>query len=249
MKEKILMTHIYWGDPSGEFSLKLAKTLDTSGADILEIGVPYTDPICDGDVFQRACSRALANGATPFKVIDGIKQLRNIGVTKPIYLTSYYGPIFKIGADSFVKRAVEARVNGLIVPDILLEEQGELRKACDRKHLSLIQFATIYSTRERLKKICQASRDFIYCISLPGVTGDRVNDKDKLKKLIQQIQSITSKKIYVGFGIDSSQKAKEILGFGSEGVIVGSAIIRSYDKEGIKGVDAFIKDLKAATIV
>src|SRR3972149_12259138 len=159
MQNKLLMTHIYYGDPNKEFSRELAKTLSDHGADILEVGIAYTDPVCDGEVFQRACKRALASGVTPLDVLDGIKKIRQIGVTKPIYITSYYGPIFKIGVKSFVERAKNVGVAGLIIPDILLEEQGELRKYCDRFGLSLIQFATVYSSEARLKQIIAASTD------------------------------------------------------------------------------------------
>ncbi|OGG19848.1 tryptophan synthase subunit alpha, partial [Candidatus Gottesmanbacteria bacterium RIFCSPHIGHO2_02_FULL_40_13] len=172
---KILMTHLYFGDPSEEFSLKLAETLLIGGVDILEVGIPYTDPVCDGEVFQRACKRALSNGMTPLQVLKGINRIREKGCKNPIYLTSYFAPIYKIGLKKFVTAAKSTGVTGLIIPDLLLEEQQNLRRLTDKYSLSLIQFATVYSTKKRLKEIIQASTNFIYCVSLPGVTGDRTS--------------------------------------------------------------------------
>lgn len=247
------MTHIYYGDLSEEFSIKLAKTVVAAGADILEIGVPYSDPVCDGEVFQMACKRALQNGITPFQVLEGIKKIREKGYSQKIYLTSYYAPIFKIGIGKFVGLAKEASVDGLIIPDILLEEQEELQKYCRKFGLSLIQFATVYSDKERLKQICSASSDFIYCISLPGVTGDR-GDYSQLRKLIKSIKSMTDKSIYVGFGIKSRENIKKIMQIEADGVIVGSVIARIYEqniKEPFKvlpKISLFIKSLKESTI-
>ncbi|MBI5452681.1 tryptophan synthase subunit alpha [Candidatus Gottesmanbacteria bacterium] len=248
------MTHIYYGDPSEEFSVKLAQTLVAAGADILEIGVPYSDPVCDGEVFQMACKRALQNGITPFNVLEGIKKIRKKGHSQKIYLTSYYAPIFKIGIGKFIGLAKQVGVDGLIVPDILLEEQTELRGFCDIYGLSLIQFVTVYSDRERLRQICRASSDFIYCISLPGVTGENKLALSEVEGLIKLIKSMTSKSIYVGFGIKSAEDIKEIIQIGADGIIVGSAIARIYEKNifqpesTLAEISAFVGKLKKGTI-
>lgn len=244
------MTHLYYGDPNEKFSLQLAETLIHNGADILEIGIPYTDPVCDGEIFRRACQRALMHGTTPRNVFEGIKRLHLLA---PIYLTSYYAPIFKMGIERFVKKAKDVGIKGLIVPDILLEEQDELRTVCKKYGLSVIQFATVYSTKERLKQIIAASTDFIYCISLPGVTGDEGNFY-KLIKLIKLIKSLTDKPVYVGFGIKSEEDVKNILEMGADGVIVGSAITRMYEKyiddpkKSLGEIGSFVKKLKESTI-
>lgn len=249
----ILMTHLYFGDPNREFSLRLAKTLVNAGADMLEIGIPYTDPVCDGQVFQRACKRSLEQGINPFGVLDGIKRLRKGGIEKPIYVTSYYGPIFKIGIERFAKLGKEVGVKGLIVPDILLEEQQELRRACDKYGLSLIQFATVYSSKERLEQIIRASTDFIYCVSLPGVTGDKP-ERSKLLKLLKLLKQTTNRKILVGFGIKSKEDVRKILSYGAEGVIIGSAITSIYEayikkpETSLYQISSFVKDLKESTI-
>lgn len=256
------MTHLYYGDPNEEFSLKLATTLLDSGADILEVGIPYTDPVCDGEIFQRACTRALENRITPIKIFEGIRKIRDKGYKQKIYLTSYYGPIFKIKVAKFVNDAKNAGVNGLIVPDILLEEQGELRRACDKFGLSLIQFATVYSSIERLKKICQKTGEFIYVISLPGVTGETIFPLNysysytevDAGRLIKNLKKITDKKVFVGFGIKSPRDVKKILQMGAEGAIVGSSIARIYEnnikypEKSLTKISVFIKSLKESTI-
>ena len=255
-----LITHLYYGDPIEEFSLKLAETLLDSGADILEVGISYTDPVCDGEVFQRACKRTIENGITPLRVLNGISRIRGKGYNNPIYLTSYYAPIYKIGLEKFVSLAKSVGVTGLIIPDLLLEEQQSLRKLTDKYGLPLIQFATVYSTKERLRQIIKASTDlpagkagFIYCVSLPGVTGDRTSFS-KLLKSLKLIKSLTDKKIYVGFGIKSPQDVKKILENGADGVIVGSAIARLYEKSvkyperSLAQISVFIKRLKESTI-
>ena len=250
--QNMLMTHLYFGDPSPEFSFTLAETLAENGADVLEIGIPYTDPVCDGEIFQRSCARALCSVTSPYDVLEGVGKLSKT-LKVPIYLTSYYGPIFKIGVLKFVKMAKEAGIVGLIVPDLLLEEQSELSAACKLYGLSLVQFATVYSTKERLKKIISASNDFIYCTALPGVTGDKIQ-KDKLLRSLKLLKSLTKKKIYVGFGIGSQKDTKEIIDMGADGVIVGSAIARIYESHinnptsTLQKVGAFVKSLKGVTI-
>lgn len=250
---KTLITHLYYGDPNGEFSDKLAETLLDSGTDILEVGIAYTDPVCDGEVFQRACKRALENRVTPLRVLNGIKNIREKGYKNPIYLTSYYAPIYKIGLEKFVSLAKSVGVTGLIIPDLLLEEQQSLRKLTDKYGLPLIQFATVYSTKERLKEIIQATTGFIYCVSLKGVTGDN-SDYHKLLMLLKLIKSLTDKKIYVGFGIKSPQDVKKILENGADGVIVGSAIARMYEgnlnntSKSLLKISQFINSLKEVTI-
>lgn len=255
---KTLMTHLYYGDPHEGFSFKLAQTLTSSGADILEIGIPYTDPVCDGEIFQRASRRSLEHSTTPVEVLKGIRKIKDkrYGDSEnniPIYLTSYYGPIFKMGEGKFVEKAKDAGVKGLIVPDLLLEEQTELRKACDLYGLSLIQFATVYSSGARLREICEASTDFIYCIALPGVTGEN-QTSSRLPRLLKSLKSYTNLKIMVGFGLKTPADASDILRMGADGIIVGSAIARIYEKcidlpeKSLSEISKFIKGIKESMI-
>ncbi len=255
MKPK-LMTHLYFGDPSEGFSLKFAKTLLENGADILEIGMPYSDPVSDGEVFQRACKRALEAGVTPPKVFAGIKKL---GFKVTIYVTSYFGPVFKMGVEKFLIKVKEVRAQGVIIPDMLLEEQDDLLKLGKKYGVEVIQFATPYSTPERLKKIVAAAQktksSFIYCVSAPGVTGV----KDKLPKetgnLIKRVKKLTKIPVFVGFGISKPGHVQQVIKAGGDGVIVGSAISRIYEgnlknpEKTLPEIAKFVASLKKATVV
>lgn len=251
-KNKILMTHLYYGDVSPKFSEELALQLISSGADILEIGIPYSDPVSDGPVFQKACREALENGITPFDVLKGIKNIRE-KTDKPIYLTSYFAPVYKLGVERFLKMGKESGVNGLIIPDLPFDEQEQYAEIFKKNNLPIIQFATVYSDNTRLKKIIEKTDDFIYCISLPGVTGDKGDEKG-IKNLITKIKKLTDKKIYCGFGIKTPQNAKNIIKIGADGVIVGSAIAEIYQKEknafeSLEKIKKLIKSIKNAILL
>ncbi len=254
-----LMCHIYFGDPNPEFSIKLAQTLLDSGADGLEIGIPYSDPVADGVVFQNACKRALKNGMNPDEVLRGIGKIRETGCTQPIYITSYYAPIFTMGEEQFVLRAKESGANGLIIPDLLFEEQKTLRSFCNQQGLSLIQFATPYTSKQRLRMIAQKAKDFLYCIGAPSVTGKTVYTTEQKVVLIKKITKelgLLKKDIplMIGFGISQATEVQELIATGVDGVIVGSAIARIYEKhldnpeKALPKIASFIKAMKKATI-
>ncbi len=257
--KKQLITHLYYGGPNEEFSLELAQTLVKSGADILEIGIPYSDPVCDGEVFQRACLRALDAGTTPPMVLEGISKLRAKGISNPIYLTSYFGPIFKYGVRSFIKKAKEVGVQGLIIPDILLEEQEELLVVADKHDISVVQFATPYSTERRLEQIISAAKGFLYCVSVPGVTGARESVENQTIQLLSRVKQILQKlkkelPLFVGFGISKPEHIQTMIQAGADGVIVGSAIGKIYEKnidfpeKSLEEVSSFIRLLKEEII-
>ncbi len=254
-----LMTHLYYGDPSEDFSLNLVETLVAGGADILEIGIPYSDPVCDGEVFQRSCMRALSAGMTPHRVLEGVAKLRHKGIHTPIYITSYFGPVYKMGVGNFVRSVKEAGVQGIIIPDILLEEQHELLQAADSVGISVIQFATPYSTDERLEQIFRVAKDFIYCVAVPGVTGAREKVEKQTAELIARVKRTVTKskknvRVFVGFGISQPGHVRRMISAGADGVIVGSAIGKLYENnindpsDSLGNIGTFIKILKEATI-
>ncbi len=250
-----LMTHLYFGDPTKEFSIRLAQELVKSGADILEIGIPYSDPVCDGEVFQRACQRALNRGMTPTGVFTGIEALRCGGINQPIYITSYFGPIFKMGVEKFIKQIASIDAQGIIVPDILLEEQKELLYVAKKHSVSVVQFATPYSTDDRLDQIIAAASGFIYCFSVPGVTGVREKVEQRTISLIKRVKSRVSKSgkdipVFVGFGISKPEHIRVMIPAGADGFIVGSAIAKLYEGQldqpdgSLKQIAAFTRALK-----
>ena len=237
------MTHLYYGDISPKFSEELVMKLVAAGADILEIGIPYSDPVCDGPVFQRACREALKNGITPLDVLAGIKRIGQ-KTKKPIYLTSYFGPIFKLGTEKFCNLAKDAGVNGLIIPDFPIEEQVNFPEI----NLPVIQFATVYSDEKRLERIIGKSIEFIYCIGLSGVTGDR-GSGEEIGSLISKIKKLTDIKIYCGFGIKTPDDAKKIIKMGADGIIIGSAIAEIYqsnhnNEQTFEKIEVLIRNIK-----
>lgn len=257
---KTLMTHLYYGDPHEAFSLRLVKTLVDNGADILEVGIPYSDPVCDGEVFQRACLRALDGGMTPPKVFEGIKKIRAEGTQTPIYITSYFGPIFKYGVKAFVKEVKEVGASGLIIPDILFEEQKELLSIVEKEGIAIVQFATPYSTEERIEQIASAAQGFLYCVSVPGVTGTRDEVEKQTTEMLQRVKRTLLKvkkdiPVFVGFGISKPIHVKTMLQAGADGVIVGSAIGRIYEqnlttpKKTLPEIAEFIRSLKSASSI
>jgi len=248
------MTHLYYGDPSEEFSIKLAQTLVASGADILEIGVPYSDPVSDGEVFQRACKRALKNNVTPLIVFEGIRTLRNTGVKNYIYVTSYFGPIYKMGVEKFIKSVKDVGVQGVIIPDLLFEEQTELLQIAKKYKIEIIQFVTPYSSEERIQKIVKNAQGFIYYVSVPGVTGVRETVAKETIEFIRRLKKYTSLPIFVGFGISTPKQVNAVIQVGVGGVIVGSAIGKIYEQylndpeRSLLEIATFTKLLKGGTI-
>lgn len=239
-----LMAHLYFGDISKESSLQRAVTILDSGADILEIGIPYSDPVCDGEIFQRACKNALAHGITPMDVFDGITSIRTKDYDQSLYLTSYIAPIFAMGEEKFVREAKKRGVTGLIVPDMLLEEQQTIRMLCRQYGLSYIQFATIYSSPERLSQIASVSTDFVYTIAFAGVTGEKRTYVSSLASVVKHLKS-KNQTVFVGFGIQSASDVEKIKEIGADGIIVGSAIAK---KSSLVSAARLVKALKAATI-
>lgn len=253
---------MYFGDPTQGFSIELAQRLVYAGADILEIGIPYSDPVCDGAVFQRACARALAQDMHPLDVINNISGLRGREIRRPIYLTSYYAPIFATGLKKFMKEAKLARINGLIVPDLLYEEQEDLLVYSKEFDIPIVQFITPYSADDRIRFMLNHADDFVYCIALPSVTGSRQRSNRAQEQLLKRIKRVIQRDrperalpdIYVGFGIRTAKQVRNLCAAGFDGVIVGSSIARIYEKsldaphQTLHKVGEFIKELKAATM-
>ncbi len=221
--QKALITFITAGDPSLERTHELVLRLEKSGADIIELGVPFSDPLADGPVIQAASERALKNGTTLTRVLDLVKTLRQT-TQVPIALLSYYNPIYKYGLTRFVKDAVDVGVDGVIIPDLPPEEADELKHKAESKNLAIIFLLAPTSTPERIRLISQASTGFIYYVSLTGITGIRKNLETTLEESIRQIRLITNKPIAVGFGISTREHVQTITKI-ADAAIVGSAIV------------------------
>ncbi len=224
------MTHVYYGDPSEEFSIKLIETLAQNGADIIELGIPFSDPIADGPVFQAACERALNAGVTPPKCIEAVKRLRKAGLKTPIIITTYFNIPYVMGFEKFLSMIKEAGAQGLLVPDMPIEEAEPYLDMAAKTGLHLILQVAPTTSEERLKKIVEAATGFIYLVSLEGVTGSKLTNPNTTFKLIKRLKSKTQTPVMVGFGISKREHAKAIVDAGADGVVIGSAYAKIYTK-------------------
>ncbi|MDR0372609.1 MAG: tryptophan synthase subunit alpha [Nitrososphaerota archaeon] len=224
--EGLLIGYITAGDPTPEQTPKIADALIRGGIDILELGLPFSDPIADGPTIQEASLRALNAGTTPLKVLDIAEQIKtehNI----PLVVMTYYNPVFRHGVDSFLSQAKVAGVDGFIVPDLPLEEAGDYRKAAKTQGLDTIFLATPATSNERLRKIVDASSGFLYLVSRFGVTGTQTSIADSTMQLIKHVQPFTADKVplAVGFGISKPEHVQQVIAAGADATIVGSAFI------------------------
>lgn len=245
---RALIAYFTAGDPSLSVTRRLVMEAAKRGADIIELGVPFSDPLADGPVIQRATQRALAAGVTLPRVLELVHEMRG-DVTPPLVLSTYYNPILAFGLKAFCRTAVEAGVDGLIVADLPPEEAGPLRAEADPVGLDLIHLVAPTSTPERMRKIAKATGSFIYMVSLTGVTGARAELPPDLARHLRVLRGLTTKPICVGFGIGSAEQAGLVGGF-ADGVIVGSAIVNLIERhagsrELLSKVGDFIAALKA----
>ena len=227
----IHMPHIYYGDPNTDFSEQLIWTLAENGADLLEFGIPFSDPTADGPTFIAACERALSNGVTPAKCLDVIHKLRLGGFNLPIIVTSYYNILYVAGVEKFLEKIKEAGGQGIIIPNLPIEEADTLTDVAKNTGIHPIFQVTPTTTGVRLKKICDASTGFIYLINVEGVTGARDKLNNSTLKLVEKVRNLTDTPILAGFGVSSPEHAKYLTLAGADGVIVGSAYAGIYEKQ------------------
>jgi tryptophan synthase alpha chain len=246
--ERALIPYFTAGDPSLALTRQLVVEASKRGADIVELGVPFSDPLADGPVIQRATQRALASGVTLPRVLELARELRR-EVTLPLVFFTYYNPVLAFGLKAFCRSAAEAGVDGVIVVDLPPEEAAPLRAEADPAGLELIHLVAPTSTPDRMRKIARATGSFIYLVSLTGVTGARADLPPDLAQHLRVLRSVTTKPICVGFGIGTAEQASAVGRF-ADGVIVGSAIVDLVERyagspELLSRVGEFIADLKA----
>jgi tryptophan synthase alpha chain len=247
-KKGTLIGYITAGDPTPKITQKIADTLIHNGVDILELGVPFSDPIADGPTIQAASLRALNAGTTPMKVLEIAKEIKTKHNHTPIIIMTYYNPIFRIGLDTFLTSAKKCGVNGFIIPDLPIEEATDFKKISNNYDLATIFLAAPSTTNERLNRIIAASSGFLYLISRFGVTGANTTIEKFTVQLIQRIQPFTAKKIplAVGFGISQPEHVQKVIQAGADAAIVGSAFINIVQKN-INNTTVMLKKLETAT--
>jgi tryptophan synthase alpha chain len=226
-----LIGYVTAGDPKPEFTPKIAEALVKGGVDIIELGVPFSDPIADGPTIQAASVRALEAGTTPKTVLGLAGEIkRKLGV--PVVLLTYYNPVFRMGLEKFFRLAKSFGVDGVVVPDLPVEEAEAYREAAGRCGVDTIFLAAPSTSNERLGKIVGCTSGFLYVVSHFGVTGARETVEDSTVQLIRRVSAFTSGRVplAVGFGVSKPEHAKRIVEAGAEGVIVGSAFVNIIQK-------------------
>ena len=250
---KPLIGYIMAGDPRPQLTPKIAGALIKGGIDILELGLPFSDPIADGPTIQAASVRALEAGTTPIKVLEIARQIKR-KYDIPIVIMTYYNPVFRMGIDRFCRLSKDCMVDGLIIPDLPVEEAADYQKAAKAHRLDTIFLAAPSTSNERLPRIVAASSGFVYLVSHFGVTGARATMQASTVRLIKRVLPFTLGKIplAVGFGISKPEHVARILASGADAAIVGSIfvnIVKSSSDASIvlRQLEDTAKDLKAAT--
>ncbi|HON58643.1 MAG TPA: tryptophan synthase subunit alpha [Smithella sp.] len=248
-KEKALIVYLTAGDPSLDVTAQLVPALEKAGADLLEIGVPFSDPTADGPVIQAASLRALRAGTTlegVLKMIAGVRRISEI----PIVLFGYFNPIHAFGVKTFARAARRAGVDGVLVVDLPLEEADELRRHTDAAGIDFISLIAPTTDKTRRKKIVSEASGFLYFISITGVTGTAAPKIGGIQNNMEAIRKTTDLPIAVGFGISKPRQAKAIGAF-ADGVVIGSAVVRLIDENRsrpnlVKTVSDYIREMKKA---
>ncbi len=226
--EKALVAFITAGDPDLATTQELFSAIEEGGADIIELGVPFSDPLADGPVIQAASQRSLKSGTTLKKIIQLVHDIRQSSQL-PIVLMTSFNPVFVYGQEAFVKDSVEAGVDGVIIPDLPPEEAEDFDALAQAQALDVVYLLAPTSTPDRIEMVGTKSRGFIYYVSLTGVTGARDALAKGVEEKVTRIKQATSLPVLIGFGISGPEQAKAASGF-SDGVIVGSAIVRMIEE-------------------
>jgi tryptophan synthase alpha chain len=239
---KGLIVYLTAGYPAMTATLDAVLAVEAAGADIVEIGIPFSDPIADGPVIQKVATEALKAGATTAKILELIRQIRRRS-TIPLAVMTYVNTILSYGPAQFIRDFKEAGLDGVIVPDLPPEEAGLLQGGCEAAGLDLIKFVAPTSTAERIKTICKTAGGFIYCISSTGVTGVRAVDYRPIAAAIQVVRQNTGVPVAIGFGIGGPEAACEAAKH-ADAVIVGSAIVERLGTGGVDGVRELVLSIR-----
>jgi tryptophan synthase alpha chain len=250
--ERALVVYLMAGDPSLAETERLVIEAERRGADVVELGVPFSDPLADGPVIQRAGVRALAAGTTLSRVLEMVATLR-ARVRVPLVLMTYYNPILAFGLKAFARTAAEAGADGVIVPDLPHEESEPLRAEAQPAGLDLVLLVAPTSPPARVKVIARLSRGFVYVVSLTGVTGERRGLPKDLDAQLRTLRLVTTKPVCVGFGVSTPEQVAAV-GRVADGVVVGSAIVRTIEQHAatptlLEEFGALIESLKKPLLV
>jgi tryptophan synthase alpha chain len=242
---KALIPYITVGYPKLEFTLEAVPLLAQSGADIIELGIPFSDPLADGATIQESSYQALQNGITPEICLEAALKLRQ-KTAAPLVFMTYFNPVLSYGLEKFCQDSVSAGIDGIIVPDLPPEESSAMESACLKSGLDFIFLLAPNSTRERIRFIAEKSKGFIYLVSVTGVTGARDALPGGLEEFISRVRSIANQPLCVGFGISIPEQAKQITTL-ADGIIIGSKLIQLIKAdESLRSLQTFILEMRAA---
>jgi len=241
-KRAALMPYLMGGYPSVEKSVSAGFAAADAGADLLELGIPFSDPLADGPVIHAAGTAALAAGATPHGVLGACEQ---IAVRVPVVLMVYANIVLTAGVDAFALKAAAAGASGLIVPDLPHDESADLRAACDAEGLALVPLVAPTTTPERIAEIGAEARGFVYTVSLTGTTGEREELPTGLAETVARVRAAADVPVAVGFGISTAGQARAVAEI-ADGVIVGSRVVRAAGEGGAAAVGALVGELATA---
>ncbi len=238
--EKLFIPFIMAGDPTPDLTIELALLLEESGANILEIGVPYSDPLADGPVIQQSALRALDHGMNLKKAISLVSKMRNRGLTIPVIIFTYYNPVLQLGEENVLKLMKENDIDGILIPDLPYEESRSLAKRCDDENMPLISLVAPTSNK-RIEQIAKVANGFLYCVSSLGVTGVRNEFNENIYEFLQEVRKHSNVPVAVGFGISSSQQVKQLQPY-CDGIIVGSALVKMIESKKTEILDSTTKE-------
>ena len=242
---KALIAYLTIGYPNIEATQKAVSILSSSGCDIIELGIPFSDPLADGVTIQKASYHALQQGITPQACLDVAYQLRQM-MTTPLVFMTYYNPILSFGLDSFCQASAKAGIDGLIIPDLPPEEATELEASAKSLNLDLIYLLAPTSTEERISMVAKRSQGFIYLVSLTGVTGARQALPPELEDFVKRVRQKARQPLCVGFGISTPEQARRVATV-ADGVIVGSRLIQLIEQNNtLSSLKAFTLSLREA---
>jgi tryptophan synthase alpha chain len=233
------------GDPSVDHTVEAAVALEAAGADVLELGVPFSDPLADGPVIQRSSERALARGVTLETVLQVVRRIRERSAL-PLLLFSYFNPLLQRGLERLATEAADAGVDGVLVTDLPPEEGEEWVRAARAAALDTVFLAAPTSPPERLKRVAEVSRGFVYAISRTGVTGERRAVSDEARPLVERLRALTQVPVALGFGLSSPEQVAEAAAV-ADAVVVGSALVRFLEEQPDGDVGAQVRWLMSAT--
>ncbi len=251
-KNKKLVTFTTGGDPDLETSFDILKTIINNNIDIVEIGMPFSDPMADGPTIQESSTRSIENGTKIKDIFELVKKIRTLNNEIPVILMGYYNSIFNMGIEEFTSKCVQVGVDGLIIVDLQPEEDADLYLKAKEKNIDLVRLITPTTNKERLKTILNNASGFLYYVTITGITGQNSANLKELQDSINLIRSESNLPIVAGFGIKSREDVENISIF-TDGVVVGSSIVNiikdniSDKKNMLEKIDLFTQDLKAGT--